>query len=147
MKKTINLWAINQLYTNTKSTHSFSYFLAENGVFSTFLQEKEVQGLQSFLNLRKQTIIISYFLKAVFHKFYLVHSWIPWSISFSNISKRFNDYRNPIDPFHATGLSLYTPWNIKKYLAFWCFLGSIDRDQWYEMGYSVAWDLICKCKF
>ena len=24
--------------------------------------------------------IISHFLKAVFHKFYLVHSWIPWPI-------------------------------------------------------------------
>ena len=85
VKKTINLWAINQLYNNTKSTHSFSYFLAENGVFSTFLQEKEVQGLQSFLNLRKQTIIISYFLKAVFHKFYLVHSWIPWPILYDQL--------------------------------------------------------------
>ena len=49
----------------------------------------EICWRQPFKNLKwyglpKQTIIItSIFLKAVFHKFYLVHSWIPWSIFFS----------------------------------------------------------------
>ena len=132
MKKTINLWAINQLYTNTKSTHSFSYFLAENGVFSTFLQEKEVQGLQSFLNLRKQTIIISYFVKAVFHKFYLVHSWIPWL----DCNKTGNCNTNiGMNPFHTIDLFLYFVKLKKKSdtCGFLMFSGGIERDQSYEM--------------
>ena len=45
----------------------------------------KICGWQLLKNLKrfglpKQNYIISYFLKAVFHKFYLVRSWIPLPI-------------------------------------------------------------------
>ena len=39
----------------------------------------------AFKNLYKADHITSNFLKAVSHKFYLVHSWIPWPISLNTI--------------------------------------------------------------
>ena len=41
--------------------------------------------LDSLFN--KADNITSNFIKAVFHKFYLVHSWIPWPVYNKNASK------------------------------------------------------------
>ena len=79
------------------------------------------------------------FLKAVFRKFYLVHSWILWpnhnDLNWvdSTIAVQILEYFMYLTHFMAL-LSFYTPWKHKKPFSFLMFSGGIERYQWHEMG-------------
>ena len=68
--------------------------------------------------------ITSSFLKPVFHKFYLVHSWIPQPIYGTNrLPKTSLTLLSPMFYF-------FTPWKLQKVFGFVTFLGGIEMNNW-----------------